>query len=133
MIKKIKNIIVSLMSLSLFAMPVLVPAVAHASIKEDLCKGVDAATGDSDCGTATSADNSEVTDIVKKVINILSLVIGAVSVIMIIFGGFKYITSGGESGKVTGAKNTIVYALIGLIVVALAQVIVRFVLTKATA
>jgi len=47
---------------------------------------------------------------------------------MIIFGGFKYITSGGDAGGVTGAKNTILYAIVGLVIVALAQVIVRFVI-----
>jgi hypothetical protein len=51
---------------------------------------------------------------------------------MIIWGGLKYITSGGDSGNVTGAKNTILYAIIGLIIVALAQFIVRFVLSKTT-
>jgi hypothetical protein len=51
---------------------------------------------------------------------------------MVIYGGFKYITSGGDSGKVTSAKNTIVYAAIGLVVVALAQFIVKFVLGKAS-
>jgi hypothetical protein len=52
---------------------------------------------------------------------------------MIIFGGFKYITSGGESGNVTSAKNTIIYAVIGLVIVAFAQFIVQFVLGKITA
>jgi len=51
---------------------------------------------------------------------------------MIIIGGFKYVTSGGDSTKISSAKSTIFYALIGLVVVALAQVIVRLVLTKAT-
>jgi TRAP-type C4-dicarboxylate transport system permease small subunit len=67
---------------------------------------------------------------IKKIINILSVIVGVVAVIMIIIGGFRYITSGGSSDKVTGAKNTILYAIIGLIIVALAQVIVRFVLNK---
>ena len=48
----------------------------------------------------------------------------------VIIGGLKYITSGGDSGNVTGAKNTILYAVIGLIIVVLAQVIVRFVLVQ---
>ncbi len=52
---------------------------------------------------------------------------------MIIVGGLKYITSGGDSGNITSAKNTILYAIVGLIVVALAQIIVRFVLQRATA
>jgi hypothetical protein len=56
-----------------------------------------------------------------------------VAVIMIIVGGLKYITSGGDSGNITSAKNTILYAIVGLIVVALAQIIVRFVLERATA
>jgi hypothetical protein len=51
---------------------------------------------------------------------------------MIIVGGLKYITSGGDSGNVSGAKNTILYAIVGLVVVALAQIIVRFVLTRVT-
>jgi hypothetical protein len=51
---------------------------------------------------------------------------------MIIWGGLRYITSGGDSAKITSAKNTIIYALIGLVVVALAQFIVKFVLAKVT-
>jgi hypothetical protein len=49
---------------------------------------------------------------------------------MIIVGGLKYILSAGDSGNVTSAKNTIVYAIVGLVIVALAQFVVRFVLTK---
>ena len=51
---------------------------------------------------------------------------------MIVVGGLKYITSGGDSSNVTGAKNTILYAIIGLIIVALAQLLVRFVLRTVT-
>jgi hypothetical protein len=46
---------------------------------------------------------------------------------MLVFGGFKYIISGGDSSKVTSAKNTIIYAIIGLIIVILAYAIVNFV------
>ena len=55
------------------------------------------------------------------------------AVIMIIWGGFRYVTSGGDSNKVSSAKNTIIYAVIGLIIVALAQFIVKFVLDKTVA
>ncbi len=55
-----------------------------------------------------------------------------VAVIMIIVGGLRYITSGGSDTSVTSAKNTILYAIIGLIIVALAQIMVRFVLSKVT-
>ena len=68
------------------------------------------------------------TSVTRDIINILSIIVGVVAVIMIIVGGFRYITSGGSDTSVTGAKNTILYAIIGLVIVALAQVIVHFVL-----
>ena len=68
----------------------------------------------------------------KKVVNIFSIIVGVISVIMIIYAGLRYITSGGESGGVSGAKNTLLYAVIGLIIVVLAQVIVRIVLSQGT-
>jgi hypothetical protein len=49
---------------------------------------------------------------------------------MIIIGGFRYITAGGDSNNVSAAKNTIIYAIIGLVIVAFAQIIVQFVLNK---
>jgi hypothetical protein len=51
---------------------------------------------------------------------------------MIIIGGLRYVTSGGKQESVTSAKNTILYAVIGLVIIALAQIIARFVLQKAT-
>jgi hypothetical protein len=77
-----------------------------------------------------NANDTGVQDVIKTVINILSVVVGVVAVIMIIIGGFKYITSSGDSNNVASAKNTIIYAIVGLIIVALAQVIVHFVLSK---
>jgi hypothetical protein len=49
---------------------------------------------------------------------------------MIIIGGLKYVTSNGDSNSISSAKNTIIYALIGIVVVAIAQSVVRFVLGK---
>ncbi len=73
---------------------------------------------------------SSLQKLITNIINIFSVIVGVIAVIMIIVGGLKYITSGGESSNVSGAKNTIIYAIVGLIVVALAQFIVRFVLTN---
>lgn len=70
--------------------------------------------------------------LVASVVNLFSVLVGVVSVIMIIYGGFRYIISGGDSSNVTNAKNTILYAIIGLVIVAFAQFIVKFVLAKAT-
>jgi hypothetical protein len=55
-------------------------------------------------------------------------VIGVVSVVMLIYGGIQYSMSGGDVGKLTQAKSTITYAIIGLIVAALAFAIVNFVI-----
>jgi hypothetical protein len=67
--------------------------------------------------------------IFTSVTNTLLFLIGAISVIMIIVGGLRYTTSGGNSTSVTGAKNTILYAIVGLIIAILAFAIVNYVLT----
>jgi hypothetical protein len=124
-----KKISLALASAGVALFAVLTPATVFAqdpSIQENLNKGTCLSTTTADCDTQDPAET--VNDIIADVINIFSLVVGVVSVIMIIVGGLKYITSGGDSGSVGGAKNTILYALIGLVIVALAQVIVRFVL-----
>ena len=111
--------------------PAFAQSPAPPSIDNGLNAGACLSTTSTDCGTEDPED--AVNTIITTVINIFSLVVGVVSVIMIIIGGLKYITSGGESGNVSGAKNTILYAIIGLVVVALSQVIVRFVLSKVAA
>jgi cytochrome bd-type quinol oxidase subunit 2 len=137
MLKNIRSLIVGLVSaITLVAAPVAVPAIASAAtnnqIQSNLCAGatlkVDAG---GDCST-TSDGTNQINSIITTIINVFSLVVGVVSVIMIILGGFRYITSGGDSSNVQSAKNTIIYALIGLVVVALAQFIVQFVLNKVT-
>lgn len=65
-----------------------------------------------------------------RITSIALYVIGAISVIMLILGGLRYIISGGDNKKVTDAKNTILYAIIGLIFAVLAYAIVRFVLNS---
>jgi len=123
----------SMSAAALMLMPVALvaaPAYAQPNIDEGLCEGANLQVGATDCNV--DDPQGQVNNIITTVINIFSLVVGVVSVIMIIVGGLKYITSGGDSGNVTGAKNTILYAIVGLVVVALAQVVVRFVLTRVT-
>lgn len=117
-------------SLAIALIPAMIPVVVHAQdLQNNACAGanINLNGGSGDCGPAAG---DKVSGIIKQVINIFSAVVGAVSVIMIIIGGFRYITSGGESSSVSGAKNTIIYAIIGLVVVVLAQLIVQFVLNK---
>ncbi len=100
--------------------------------KDAACQGV-ALTGGS-CDTADPSDpnssKNKINSTVASVINIFSWVVGVTAVIMVIIGGFKYITSQGDSNNVNSAKNTILYAVIGLVIVAMAQIIVQFVLKK---
>lgn len=117
------------------AAPVAVPAAVYAQseIEKGLCAGTQLNANDTSCDPANDTEaNDRINNILRTIIHLFSLVVGIVSVIMIIIGGFKYITSGGNDSNVAGAKNTIVYAIIGLVVVALAQFIVRFVLSKVT-
>jgi hypothetical protein len=69
----------------------------------------------------------------NTVTNVLLFVIGAISVIMIIIGGLRYVVSGGDSSNITAAKNTVLYAVIGLIVALLAYAVINFVLTNFSA
>lgn len=66
--------------------------------------------------------------IFTRITSIALYVIGAISVIMLIWGGLRYTLSGGDSKKITDAKNTVLYAIIGLIISFLAYAIIRFVL-----
>ena len=143
MLKYLRNSAASILTaLALIAVPLLTPAVAfaaddsgsstNANIQGNLSCGVSLNTANGDCTNDTSTGAGKVQGIVTDMINIFSLVVGIISVIMIIYGGFKYITSGGDSGNVTGARNTITYAVIGLVIVALAKFVVQFVLNKVT-
>jgi high-affinity K+ transport system ATPase subunit B len=77
------------------------------------------------CGT--SCNQVQLTDILKNVTNTLIFLIGALSVIMIIFGGLRYVISRGDSKQIETAKNTIIYAVGGLVVALVAYAVVFFV------
>ncbi len=114
-----------------FSLVAVMPAGA-ADIQESVCSGANEIQlgGTSDCVEGQGED--ELNALITNIVNIFSVIVGVISVIMIIYGGFRYITSGGDSTHVGSAKNTIMYAIIGLVIVALAQIIVRFVLGQAT-
>lgn len=84
--------------------------------------GADCAQGN---GQATDLFGQE--GIFKKVTDILLFLIGAISVIMLIIGGIRYVVSGGDQTAVTAAKNTILYAIVGIVVAFLAYAAVSFV------
>lgn len=141
MIKSIKRILTTLSFGALLVLPVLTLAPATVSAQDCFndpdAGGIQACIDSGSCSTdPTGCDGEDSGDraneLIRLIINIFSAIVGVISVIMIIIGGAKYITSGGNDSNVAGAKNTIMYAIIGLIIVALAQVIVQFVLKKFT-
>lgn len=68
--------------------------------------------------------------IFQRIADILIFIVGAVAVIMLIIGGLRYVVSGGNKDGVEGAKNTILYAIIGIVVAALAFAAVRFIVGR---
>ena len=94
----------------------------------DACAGLTQIDPSHDC---TSGDSS-ITNVIRAAVNILSYIIGAAAIVMVIVAGLKYSVSSGDSARISSAKNTLVYALIGLAIAALAQVLVHFVLTQST-
>lgn len=111
------------------ALPVSAEETSEA--KKAVCQGIGNAVGGTD-DCEDPAGSASLDSTIKNVINILSLVVAVVAVIMIIVGGVKYVASQGDSSGVSSAKNTVIYAVVGLVIVALAQVIVRFVAGRVT-
>jgi hypothetical protein len=132
MIQKFKNHLLILASALMLVAPGLVPAAASAACSHtanQVAQGAEQAVGNQVNCNDPGNGLSGLGNIAKKIVDIFSVLVGIVAVIMIIYGGFRYITSGGDSGSVGNAKNTLIYAIVGLVIVALAQVIVRFVLS----
>ncbi|MDB5163226.1 MAG: hypothetical protein JWO54_157 [Candidatus Saccharibacteria bacterium] len=87
----------------------------------------DRVCADDNSDTAVCKNKNDSSDsLVNNIVNTLLFVVGALSVLMIIIGGLLYVTSQGDSGSVTKAKNTVLYAVIGLIVALLAYAIVNW-------
>ena len=80
-------------------------------------------------GNGMPAELVGVDGVFTRITNTVLYAVGIISVIMLILGGIRYVISGGDSKKVTDAKNTIMYAIIGLIISILAYAIVNFVIT----
>ncbi len=130
---------ISFITLGALLLPLLALALApqiHAQSRDDVCQGVGAVTGSADPDTDEATcdlpeGSTSFEAIVRVAINILSGLVGIASVVMVIFGGYKYTTSDGDAGKIAGARQTIIYALVGALFVAVSQVIVLFVLSRA--
>ncbi len=77
-------------------------------------------------GTGTKTD---LLSIIQTIINVVIGLVGVIAVVVMIMGGISFITSQGDTNKVTKARNTILYGVVGLIVALLAFAIVNFVMS----
>lgn len=121
MVKQLKLVLAALAVIAGAGVFVAVPAQAGCSGTNCISQGVN---------NVSSGNPTKIEPLIKNIINMLLFIIGVVAVIMIIIGGFRYVVSGGDQSSITGAKNTILYAVIGLIVAALAFAIVNFVVSN---
>ena len=121
MIKQLKKLALTIGVMLSIVMP-LMPATAHAVDVFGPCSGN---TSSSVCKSKKDSAPS----FIKNIVNLLIYVTGAIAVIMIVIGGIRYTTSNGDQGQLTSAKNTILYAVVGLVVAVMAYTIVNFVLS----
>lgn len=127
-------LLIPVLALALSALaPVVGPldVVQAATVDGGITSGVDSARGN-DQPTSLFGDGSE-GGVFQTVTNILLFIIGAIAVIMLIIGGIRYVVSGGDQSAVTAAKNTILYAIVGIVVAILAYAAVNFVTTELVA
>jgi hypothetical protein len=124
-IKKVLTGAVLVAVLALGVSAIVEPSSTFAAVNSNVTQGI----SDTNAGGTTV---TSLPDVFKFVVNILLYIIGAISVIMLIVGGIRYAVSAGNSANVTAAKNTIMYALIGLVIAVLAYAIVNFVLGAVT-
>lgn len=120
-----KLIIASLLCLGLLLGSVA-PALAQTETQQTVCQNLRGAVRQ-EC---LAANDSTVTDLAATAIDILSLIIGAVSVLVIVIAGLMYVLSGGNPDRTKQAKDAILYAIVGIVIAAAAQLIVRFVLSS---
>lgn len=121
--KKLQLLIVSALAVVGIGFFVSLPAYA-ASPADSIKQGVEGIGGDE---AQPSLEEG-----IKNVVNIMLFILGAIAVIAIIIGGIRYATSNGDASAIKGAKDTILYAVVGLIVAILAYAIVNFVIDAFT-
>lgn len=97
------------------------PASTGTSIMDKACEG------EGSSGVLCQNKDNTVDSVISTVINTLLFIVGILSVVMIIVGGLRYTASAGNANAVTGAKNTITYAVVGLVVSMVAFVVVNWV------
>jgi hypothetical protein len=102
------------------------PVAASSTAQEAACNG-SGGTWVPATGSCISPDGRTVTGTLQQVINILIFIVGAIAVVMVVIGAIRYTVSQGDQAAVSSAKNTILYAVIGIVLAFAAYGIVNFV------
>lgn len=98
------------------------------SAVDSACSGVEALGVKCDsAGTAQEVIEGPI----GTIIDLISYAVGVACVVMIIYGGFRFITSGGNADATKSARNTILYALLGLFIILIANILINFVFGQA--
>jgi len=127
--EKVKTVIMGLAAVATLGTATLIaPAVSAATEYEDVKPGT--AQTHTTSTDATTVRGTDLMSTLQTIINVVLGIIGFVAVAMIIVGGVQYTTSAGDATKVTKAKNTILYGVVGLVIALLAFAIVNFILTN---
>lgn len=109
---------------------------AHAALftgaKQQACSGANLQNNRSaeDCAKDGEEAGNKASATIQNVVNVLTMIVGIAAVIIITINGLRFITANGDSGQITAARNGVIYALVGLIIAAMAQVVVRFVVNR---
>lgn len=122
-----KNIIMTVLTLILSATMLVFVGVP---VQAESCGSAKQCITDGLTASGTSTTPNSFSSVLTTVTNILLFLMGAISVIMIIVGGIRYATSQGDQTQMQSAKNTILYAVIGVVVSIAAYAIVSFVVTQ---
>jgi cytochrome bd-type quinol oxidase subunit 2 len=104
------------------------PAVVSSVAANEACQGAGLGSG-SACNSSSAL---QINTTLGAIINIFSAIVGLVAVIMIIVAGLQFITASGNAQNIAKARSTLLYAIVGLVIVVLAQVIVHFIINQAT-
>mgnify|MGYP001738726745 FL=1 len=122
-----KSIIsIAIMTCAVFGASVLSTASLSGSASAQVSEGINTATTSEMKGKSIDGDSG----LIKTVVNVLLWAVGILSVIMIIFSGFRYITSAGDASKTKSAQSTLTYSVVGLIVAIMAYAIVNMVINR---
>lgn len=132
--KNIKKTMLGLLALPVFVLGLSVVSATFQPVEVNAQGNLSIGEG---ANKAKSEDQQDSLDgdtgVFSIITQVLLFLVGAISVIMLVVGGIRYVVSGGDSSAVQSAKSTILYAIVGIVISLIAFAVVRFVITNLSA